>query len=329
MLRKTPYLVAVAASLSILAPPSAARADAGRCQRTINLAAAAFAKTKIRIVDTCKRNAVRIGVPASPTDCPLSPQEDRINAAEERMRKRIARACGGANKVCSAADVNADADVALADIGWDIPTCPDLSGQGCVNPIADCNDIATCLLCVGHEAVNQPIDLAYDLMTAAEFGSGSVVNLCQVAVGKETAKIVRLGMSQIAGCWNRVLLGKAGYTTPPGCPATNAPTVERLANAEGKMIDQMCKACGAGGDADRDGACDVPGLAISPSAIGFEPDCPDKTVPGSPTSCGRVVTTLDDMIACIDCLADFEVACSTDLAVPTRAAYPAECTLVP
>jgi hypothetical protein len=243
------------------------------------------------------------------------------------MQAKIAASCGGANQICNSADVNADADIPLEAIGWNVGTCPDLNGQGCTNVIADCNDIATCLTCIGHEAASQPVELAYDLMTVAEFGTQSAVNKCQVSIGKEVAKVLIKETRLTSQCWGKVLKGKAGFANPPGCPATDAALVDKIAKAEQKKIDKICEACGAGGDLDLDGFCDLPAQAISPAAIGFEPDCPGKTIPGG-ASCARIIGTLDDLIACVDCITAFEVACSTDLVVPTEIPYPVECMQV-
>jgi hypothetical protein len=331
----TPFRAALLATASLMVLPPAVgtvRADAAsalRCRQTINKELGKFVKTKSTILRKCKESAVKRGVPATPVECPLTPQDDKINAAAQKMKDKIAGACGGANKACNAADVGADADEPLADVGWDIGACPDLSGHGCTNTIADCNDIGTCLACIGHSAVDRANELYYDLLVASEFTTGSPVNKCQIAIGLETTKFLQTKSNLLRLCWSRVLAGSPGYTSPPGCPHTDAKTVAKLAQAEQKKIAAICKACGADGDADADGLCDVPAGGFSPTAIGFEPNCPDMTVPGSPTSCVATVNDLGALIACVDCATEFFVDCATALAVPSAAAYPAECTAVP
>ena len=308
-------------------------ASALRCQRTINKELAKFVKTKTKILQKCKNGAVTKAAPASPVDCPLTPQDDKINAAAQKMRDKIAAKCGGANKLCNTADLGENADEPLAAIGWNIGTCPDLHGEGCVNAINDCNDIGTCLTCIGHKAVNQSTELYYDLLTAAEFGTGSALNDCQARIGKATAKFLETKSKLLHKCWDKVLQGKAGYASPLGCPDTDPSvpnqTIVKIAEAEQKKIAKICEACGAGGDADGDNVCDAPLSAFTPGAIGFEPDCPDATVPGSASSCVRTVSTLGDLIACVDCITEFDVDCSTALAVPALTTYPAECSAVP
>ena len=323
-------LVAAFALAAAAAPPLAdvALADAAsalRCQQTIGKELTKFMKTKSQILKTCKEGAVKRGEPADPVLCPLTPQDDKINAAAQKLEDKIASACGGANKVCNAADTGPDADEPLAAIGWDIGTCPDLRGHGCTNAIADCDDIGTCIACIGHEAVNQANELAYDLLNPAEFATGSPVNKCQIAIGKATTKFLQTKSKLLRTCWSKVLAAKPGFTSPPGCPDTDAKTVANLVKAEQKKIAAICKACGAGGDADGNGVCDLPGGAFTPAAIGFEPDCPDMTVPGAATSCMATITDLGALIACVDCVTEFAVDCSAALTVPSLLPYAAEC----
>lgn len=335
-MRHTHGTMALLSTIGVLALAATVHADAvlaSRCRQAINKEFGTFVKKKSRILRTCKDHAVTAANPASPVDCPLTPQDDAINAAAQRMKDKIALACGGANAICNAADVNADADVPLADIGWAVGLCPDLRGQGCVNPIADCADIGTCLACIGHEAVNQATDLSYDLLSPAEFGTGSALNVCQATIGKAIGKFLETRSKLLHGCWGNVLKAKAGFTSPPGCPATDPTvpnrTIAKLVAAEQKAIAQACTACGAGGDADADLVCDQPTQAFSPAAIGFEPDCPDVTVPSTGVACGRAITNLADLLACVDCVTRFETDCTTALAVPTATTYPAECVATP
>lgn len=326
----TSFRSAVLAATILLPAAFAAVAHADatsalRCQQTINKELAKFVKTKSAILKSCKEGAVKRGVPASPVLCPLTPQDDKINAAEQKLKYKIAVSCGGANKLCNAADVGAAADEPLAAIGWSIGACPDLRGQGCTNAINDCNDIGICTACIGHEAVNQANELYYDLLAPGEFATGSAVNKCQIAIGKATTTFLQAKSKLLQGCWTNVLAGRLGFTAPPGCPDTDAKTIAKLAQAEQKKVAAICKACGAGGDADEDGQCDLPAQGFSPAAIGFEPDCPSMIVPSSGAACNAVVDSLGALIACVDCVTEFTMDCATALAVPNATAYPAEC----
>jgi hypothetical protein len=324
----TSSAVALLLLLSLRGSALADAASALRCQQTINRELAKFVKSKSRILRVCKEKSIKKGVPSNPVECPLPAQDDQINAAAQKMLAKIAVSCGGANGICNASDVGADADEPLAAIGWDIGTCPDLSGQGCTNAIADCNDIGTCVACIGNEAVNRANELYYDLLTPAEFTTGSAVNDCQVAIGKAATKFLQTKSKLLKSCWANVLAAKPGFTSPPGCPDTDAASAAKIAQAEQKKIAAICKGCGAGGDENEDGICDLtPGFGAA--EIGFEPDCPDVTVPGAPTTCFATVATLDELIACVDCVTEFEVDCSASVAVPSETTYPVECSAVP
>jgi hypothetical protein len=316
-------MLAAASIAAVWVCPAAAYADALDCQQTINKELGKFMRVKANVLKTCKQGAVKRGVPASPVECPQQAQDDRINAAAQKLKDKIAASCGGQNRICGDAD-----DVPLADIGWDSGACPDLRGQGCTNAINDCNDIGTCAACIGHEAVNRANELYYDLLVPEEFATGSPVNACQVAIGKATTTFLKTKSKLLQACWGKVLAGTPGFASPPGCPDTDDPTVTKLAAAEQKKVAAICKACGAGGDDDMDNVCDLP-PGFTPAEIGFEPDCPDDTVPSSGTPCGAVVDSLGALITCVDCVTEFEVDCATDLAVPAKTSYPAECNPAP
>ena len=215
-------LVSVVTSPRLVGVAHADAASALRCQQTINKELSKFTKKKSAILKKCKEASVKTGVPASPVLCPLDPEDDKINLAAQKLKDKIAAACGGANKICNAADVGEDADEPLADIGWNIATCPDLRAQGCTNAIADCNDVGTCAACIGHEAVNRSVELYYDLMEPTEFATGSAVNKCQVAIGKAATKFFQTRSKLLQKCWANVLAARPGFASPPGCPDTDA-----------------------------------------------------------------------------------------------------------
>ena len=62
--------------------------------------------------------------------------------------------------------------------------------------------------------------------------------------------------------------------------------------------------------------------------IGFPATCPAVMVPGSGgQDCGAIgaITTLEHLIACVDCVTEVNVVCANLAAVPGVATYPAEC----
>jgi hypothetical protein len=304
---------------------SIAHADPLKCQRAVASAYGNYRKARTKIIQKCQDAAVRSGVPASPTECPTTADDARLQALEQKLRTRIAARCGGADKICDGAG-----DEPLASIGWGSGVCPDLDAEGCTNAIATCDDVATCVVCIADESITKANGIAYDQLVAGEFATGSDLNDCQRALGKETVRYFQTRAKQLDKCWDQVIKGTAGYTDPPGCPATDANLLLKLDAAEKKKIAKICAACGAGGDADEDGQCDAPGAAFTAAQIGFEPDCPDRVVPSSGRVCDHPgVATLAEVIDCVDCVGEFVSDCGGSAAAPGVTAYLAGCTGAP
>ncbi len=320
------HLSRVALVLLFAAPPVWADAvSALKCERAVATAFVEYAKARTKIVAKCQDASVASGDPASPTSCPTTGDDAKLQTLEAKLRTQIAAKCGGANKTCSAADVDADADEPLAAIGWDVGVCPAFGSEGCVNPIADCDDVATCVACIAREEVASGTGIAYHQLVDTEFATGSAKNLCQRALGKETVKYLATRDKLLAKCWDAVTKGSAGYTDPPGCPATDPKLPAKLARAEQKKVNAICKACGAGGDADGDLACDA-GPGFDAATIGFEPDCPAVIVPSSMRACDQPgVTTLAQMITCVDCVAEYASDCGATAVRPGTTPYSVEC----
>ena len=104
------------------------------------------------------------------------------------------------------------------------------------------------------------------------------------------------------------------------CPSGDAKTVATIAKADAAKATKICRACG-GGDAACGGADD-----LTPDTIGFTPTCPPL---GIGTSCGGVVTTLSDLLACATCITEFKTDCLDALAVPGEKPYPNACAVQP
>ncbi len=94
-----------------------------------------------------------------------------------------------------------------------------------------------------------------------------------------------------------------------------------IARAETKLVEAMCKTCGGA-----DGLCGG-GDDLVPSELGFPATCPDVGVPGG-AACGRPVTTLDDLVACVACLTAFKSECTDRIAIPNLRGYAPECNPV-
>ena len=64
---------------------------------------------------------------------------------------------------------------------------------------------------------------------------------------------------------------------------------------------------------------------MTPAQIGFASTCPSVTVPGG-ASCAHAIQNLQDIVQCVDCLAEFKADCTDRAQVPEFASYPPECS---
>jgi hypothetical protein len=323
-MNKTLFKIVMLASGWLLAQTAvpAVHADALKCQQTINSAYGKYLKGRTKIVQNCQDSSVRNASPSSPTDCPVTADDAKLLSLEQKLRSRIGSACGGSDKMCNGVD-----DELLTAIGWDLVSCPDLDFEGCTNLIVTCDDVATCVACIADEAGAKASGIAYDQLEAAQFDTGSDLNDCQRALGKETVKYFQTRAKLLGKCWSKVAKGSTGFDDPPGCPLTDTKLTAKLLRAEQRKIAKICRACGGVGDTDKDGQCDDLFSGFSAFDIGFEPDCPDSVVPSSGRICNHpVVETLAEVIDCVDCVAEFLADCGGEAVVPASTDYPPECT---
>jgi hypothetical protein len=286
------------------ASPRSAAADPLTCKRAIAKANAKFSQAKMKALQKCNDHVVNN---TSPGPCPDAKATESITKAESKLRSAVNSKCGGSDKSCG----TGGDDETLATIGWNIGNCPNFENGSCANAIANCDGISNCLLCVGEAAVDQAITLYYgDLDTGT---TNSDVIKCQRAIGKNTAKFFATKSKALAKCEDKVMKGDI----PGPCPdATTA--APKIATAESKKRAAICKACGG-----PDNLCGG-GDDISPAMIGFASTCPDVDVPGGP-ACFRNITTLQDIVDCVDCVTEFKADCLDALGVPTLKSYPPEC----
>jgi cysteine-rich repeat protein len=286
-----------------------ASADPLKCQQGIDKASATFVATRLKVLAKCEEAKLKGMLPAG-TVCEADPSvEARLSTALGKLRSSLDKACGGADGICG----TGGDDEAPPSISWP-NACPDFEGLGCDNPIADCRDIGDCLQCVDERAVDQAIALYYGHLTTST--PGSTLNKCQIAIGKSTAKFYAAETKALMKCWSARLKGQHGDVCPDAMAPTGTPAEKAaaaIAKAELKNGTAICKACG-GDDHLCDGFGDTP-----PVTIGFPDKCP--AVDG----CAGDVTTLPQLIMCVDCVSEFKVDCSTTLAIPAFAAYPASC----
>src|SRR5687767_9931737 len=106
--------VVSAAVVAMLLAASAAYAEPLACQRAIAKAGVLFTRATTKALTKCEL-AKRAGKLPPDIACAADlPTTVTIGRAEEKLRSAVAKACGGKNAVCDAADLGADADDPLA-----------------------------------------------------------------------------------------------------------------------------------------------------------------------------------------------------------------------
>jgi hypothetical protein len=188
-------------------------------------------------------------------------------------------------------------------------------------PIADCGDVTACLTCINDAAVQQAVGLYYDDQTPADPNGQEALNRCQQAIGRWSQRFLAATSKALALCWDARNRGKHGDTCPnpaaaPGTPARKA--ADAIARAASRSDDWICRICGG-----EDGLCDGTD-DFTPAVIGSAPTCPAVAVPGG-TSCTGTIATLQDLVACADCVTASKVSCLDRAAIPVFAPYPPGC----
>jgi hypothetical protein len=317
-------LVAVLVSLLAVIATTPAHADPLKCKATTIKVGAQYVQARTKALVKCKGAVVAGKLPPA-TDCSNELKtHDAIEKAKVKLDVALEKACGGPDKQCGAGGD----DDSLASIGWDIGTCPDIESLGCSMAIGSCHDVSECLECVDRKAVDQAVDLYYGSFVLPSTDD-KTLNKCQQTIGKATAGFLAAKTKALAKCWAAVNKG----TILGPCPLPgDGKAVAAIAKAEAKKIAAICKACG-GGDKGCDqtvtaGATTVPGTGgsddLTPAAIGFPATCADLTVPGG-ASCSQPITTLADVVECVDCITEFKVDCADRATVPWATSYPGEC----
>lgn len=295
-------LIAIACLLLVI--PSVAAAEAVRCSRAIANASAIFAQHTTSALQRCEDSIVR-GKFAGP--CPDSKTAVKLARINAKLDNSIRRKCGGRDRVCG---VGGDDD-SLATIGWDIGQCPGIvGGAQCTNAIGHCADIADCLNCAGGAVTDDAITLAFGAFSVS--GSGTPIRKCQREIGRQWSTFLRHRTRSLERCEDAILSGKIGG------PCPNAKTARALARLDAKLPRLVCRKCGG-----PDKACGT-GDDLTPTAIGFAADCPSVTIPAG-ASCGGAITTLTELVACLQCVGQFDSECLTRLAAPAVVSYPPEC----
>lgn len=286
---------------------------AGKCRGGIVSASGALARAEAQAERACAGKIVSGKLPANTTCRTETKTAGAIGKARAKLIGAIGKACGGGDKTCG----TGGDDVTLADAGWAIGSCPGIEGSACTNSITDCAAIATCLTCIDEAAVDQAISLYYDALTSTDPKNKAqkALNKCQATIGSAATSFLVAKSTALTKCWQAVNSGKATGM----CPAADGKAAGAIAKAESKKIAAICKACG-GADKACGGAADA-----TPVEIGFAPTCPAVTPLGA-SSCGGAISTLQDIVTCVDCVTEFKVDCATQAAVPALAVYPPDCS---
>ncbi len=295
-----------------LGAPGEASADAVGCQRAIARATSKYVQGRAKALSKCEGNKAK-GRLRPDDPCTGDPATQRtLDSLWVKLFADVNRGCGGANRDCGDGD-----DLPLASTGWGgVGTCPDFETSGCTNPIATCTDISTCVQCVADKAVDQAIATYAGAFNTGEFGTSSVANRCQQQINRAASKYIAVRSKVLQKCWDARLRG--AHTNP--CPDPgDGRAVKALDKAESKKVGTICRACGG-----PDGACDGVG-DLAPADIGFASACLGVS-PIAGTSCSGAIVDLSDIVACIDCVADFKTDCADAAAVPQLVSpYPATC----
>jgi polyhydroxybutyrate depolymerase len=307
-------LIAMTAfGLTIVAGDEAG-ADTLKCQRAIAKAGAQYAQARAKALGKCEVSKVS-GKLALATDCESEAKtESSLTKAADKLSASIDKACGGADKVCDGTN-----DDTAASLGWPA-TCPDFETEGCTNAIGlGCQGIATCVQCIHSEAVNQAMELYAGALNVENPILDKTLNKCQQTIIKATQAFLNSKSKALQKCWDARLNGKHMADCPDPGDGKAAAAIQK---AEQKKIDSICKACG-GADKVCGGGDD-----LTPTQIGFAPDCPDVVVPGGANCEDASVTSLGEIVACVDCVTEFKVDCMDRAQVPEFGAYPSECNPV-
>jgi len=328
-------------------PPSAQSIE--KCRRTVNKETAKFLQAKAKTLSKCELAKVKGTLPATTACVREAKTAAAIEKAELKKAAQIAKKCGGEDKLCGG-DLNAE--VGSANIGFG-GQCPGLEGLGqcvggtlagdvctvdgdcgvggdcvtCDGAIGSesCGGASTCVDCVAAVATQQMNDLLAGNLVDTDPATQADANKCQQAIEKSVWAFYVKKSQILQKCWDGRLVGQHADTcpdasAPAGSPARKA--ADQIAAEEAKKVASICKACG-GDDKACGGGDDVPlGDLYNPV-----PTCPAVTLPGPPfTACGGIaIATLQDLVDCLDCVAEFKIDCSAANQVPALTPYPAEC----
>lgn len=317
--RDARLLLLLLAIVAGLATVDVALAAPNECADAIAKAANGYVQHRSAELARCADQALRAGDVAAAASCATNPVVvPRLAAFAAVLQGKIARSCGGADRVCGNAD-----DEPLAAIGWDIGVCPDLAGAGCSMSIAHCGSIAPCVACAAGSASSLLAGATTaDLVPTTDKDLQS----CHRALAKAVDRSLRAASSALTSCERRVA---AGALTGP-CPGpAGSPVAVKLSRVARQAAKKACRACG-GSDRGCDAAvAGLPGTGggddPAASAVTSALACSDVVPPSTGLSCAATLGSARDVVACADCVTRYASECATALASPAAGAYPDSC----
>ena len=299
-----------------------------KCMKTIAKEGAKYAQARAKILTKCELEKLQ-GKHSDPcphaSAAPGSPARkaaEKIAKAGSKLAAKIAKTCGGDDKLCNG---DADTEFAPRHAAWPA-TCPGFqftSEPACNVPLDDCGDLTDCLACIQSEAIAEPLEMSF-----GEFAPGASEDAlkCQRAIGKETWKFQKIKGKTLQKCWEQRLKGKHGDTCPnpaaePGTPARKA--ADKIAKARSKLRAKMCKACGGPDKECSEGGDDLPISDISPGLEGA--GCATLGTSSGSSCHAEEITDLEGLLDCVTCVSEFSVDCMAAAQVPEFVSYPAAC----
>lgn len=177
------------------------------CRRVIGREGARLAEVKAHQLDLCNHNVLRGAAgfgPAGPTCDGPNGTQAAIAAAEVRLGRKIARACGGPDLVAGTGD-----DLDLHGVAGSGATCP--GSPYCEFPVETLPEVIACVSCIAHAEVAQMSRVLATLPLAP-------ATACDIAVGLAGIELADDYLGELSACEERIL---AGDTAAP-CPDAQA-----------------------------------------------------------------------------------------------------------
>jgi hypothetical protein len=259
------------------------------CRRAVIKTGNKFAAAYVQALVGCETQRLKGKLAGA---CPDAKAAGKIASAEVKRGKAIQKACGPLTP-------------ARAGFGPNGPA----STASCTDAIATIADVSACVGC--------GLRRGGDELIAAVYAAPADATLlkCQLALGTVVTGHARAVAALLAKCEDGVARGKVV------APCPDAKTATKIAAKNVKLRSTLCKACG-GKDKMCGGSDDA-----APATLGVT-SCPNRSVPGGSVCGDLAIGGLTDVVACLECVSQFESTCTTALTAHP-AALPATCDAAP